>query len=442
MESLAFFVLVATSGLILVAGFMRPNGYMQLPCLTAAVFLGWVVPQLWGLRSSHPDIYDSYLATLHIFCLACLLATVWGWRAGVKSARKAVAPRQSVSDSTLVKICIALTAVAVLMSAAIGSSALEERASATWSGPLTIMYFFSNLKVISLFLSIYLTLKMRRPTVWVLLAVNLFLYAPVVFLAFRRRGMLELFTCVILAFWFARRTIFPRVLIVAAMPIGILIVFAVGELRQLSLGEDGSRTWVAVSDLAKVNYLETTPFTNNLQTPELNNALNIVRFSGEYGVHTFGATSWNRIVFQWVPGQIVGAGTKQALMLNTNVPEHIAEIYNEDVRLGSTPTAMGEAYLEFWFFGAIFFYATAFMMGRWWRQSHQGDQIAMMLYASGLAVAVLMPTAYAIYFFNTILLYGGAILGSAHVLAVHRRASRRRHRTHVTRRFRSPTSGQ
>jgi len=426
MESATFWILVAGSSVILLAGFLRPNGYMQLPCMTSAVFLGWVIPQIWSIRNFYHGSYDGYLATLHIFCLICLCATAWGWRIGQNSVGRAVTPPQSVSDGAMTKICIAITALSVILSLAIGTRALEERASATWSGPLTIMYFFSSLKVISLFLSLYLTLKLRRPTVFALLAVNLLLYVPVIFLAFRRRGMLEFFVCVVLAFWFARRTILPRLFIAIAMVVGMLLVFAVGELRQLSLVEGSERTWVAVSDLSEVKFLEATPFVNEMNSPELNNAFNIVRFSHDYHIHTFGATSWNRVVFQWVPAQIVGATTKRALMIDTNVPQNIAAIYNEDYRVGAAVTAMGEAYLEFWFFGATFFFATAFMMGRWWRQSHQGNRVAMMLYASGLPVAVLMPTAYAIYFFNIMLLYGGAIYGSTMILAARRRRSGKR----------------
>ena len=88
---------------------------------------------------------------------------------------------------------------------------------------------------------------------------------------------------------------------------------------------------------------------------------------------------------------------------------------------------MGEAYLEFWFFGAVFFFGTAFMMGRWWRKSLQGSRVAMMLYASGLPVAVLMPTAYAIYFVNVMLLYGGAIYGLAKVLSARSQRKQQRH---------------
>jgi len=71
---------------------------------------------------------------------------------------------------------------------------------------------------------------------------------------------------------------------------------------------------------------------------------------------------------------------------------------------------MGEAYMEFGLFGIVFFIVTAFIMGRWWLKAHSGDTRAILLYAAGLAPAVIMPTAYASYFFNIMLLYGGVLV--------------------------------
>jgi oligosaccharide repeat unit polymerase len=429
MAIIAYIVLIIACVAIMLFGLRQPNGYMKLPFLISVVFLIWVMPQLWSLHQVYSAEVHDNLLNLNLICLFCLLATIWGWNLGEGSPAKLTSRHQPISDQTLVNICIAITALAVVMSVAIGSRALEERAASNWSGPLAIMYFFSGLKVISAFLSLYLFLKNRNSIALVLLMTNIFLYAPLVFIAFRRRAVIEVFTCIVLALWFARRIIIPRILIILAIPMGMLLVFGVGQLRRLSLTESGERTWVALSDIAKVDFLAATPFVDSQKAPELNNALNLVRLFDEYGIQTYGATSWNHFIFQWVPGQLLGFETKQALMIGEDISHKIVERY-EDIRVGTTPTAMGEAYMEFWFFGAVFFFVMAFLMGRWWTQSHQGNRIAMILYASGLATAIIMPTAYAFYFLNVILLYGGAVYGGVKVFAVHRPPSGIRRGTH------------
>lgn len=401
MEAIAFWSLVLVSGAILAAGFIRRISFLQLPFLTAAVFLGWVVPQLWQVRQNYGSLAADYLTLLHIFCIACLLATVGAWHFGIRSGKRG-SIRDAVTDETLLRICIIITIIAWLMTFAIGMRADEERAASTWSGPLAIMSFFLNLKVISLFLSLYLVLKRRSPLIVAVLVANVILYVPTVLLLFRRRAMLEALTSVILALWFGRRILAPRALVAAAIPAGLVVVFAVGTLRNLGEVNTTQAHWISVAEVTSADLWSTTPFGGTDRAPELTNALRIVRFSEDWGLHTYGAASWDRIIQLWVPGQLVGQVNKQSLMLDTDVPQEILDAYNEENRVGSTPTGMGEAYLEFGFFGIIFFGAMGFVTGRWWSRANRGSRTAMVFYAVGLPAALLMPTAYAIYFFNSI----------------------------------------
>lgn len=409
MEDLAFSTLTVGVFAVFAFSLLSARGYMKLPFLVSAVFAGWVLPQLWQVRRLYVDVAPEYLAGLYYFCLACLLATVFGWQAGVRWGRKTpIYDALRIED--LVLICAIVTAIAWMMVLGMGARSFDEVNSSTWSGPLTIMYFFSNLKVISLFLSIFLFLKRRSPLVIALFVANLFLYAPAVLLLFRRRAMLEALTATMLAFWFARRIALPRLMVLAAVPIGMLVVFSVGSLRGLGRDNTSEARWATVSQIRSVDFWSSTPFANAGQAPEMVNALNLVRFSGDQGINTYGRVSWNRVIFQWVPAQIVGADVKQGLMFDSIDGHRINQEFNEEDRIGSTPTAMGEAYLEFGIFGIVFFFATALFTARWWAQAIRGSFTAMTLYAAALASAVLMPTAYAIYFFNTAALYVGAFL--------------------------------
>lgn len=419
MEPLAFAVLVLGGSIVLVRGLRRQGGYLEVPTLVSAVFLCWVVPQLWQIRQGVVD--QGALAVLEGFCLLCLVATVVGWRQGLGAALGKPA-RDPLTDDDLERIALMCTAIGWTMSLAIGAHSLAERASSMWSGPLTILYFFSSLKVVALFLSAYLALKRRTARAILLLAANLVLYAPVILVAFRRRAMLEVFTCAVLALWFARRILLPRAVILAAMPVGMLAVFAVGELRAITAGgPDAEPSFAAVSDLMAVDYWAQTPFADAHSAPEMTTAYNIVRLGLNSATHTFGTATWDRLVFQWVPAQIVGADIKQALMFDVSVADTILVAYGVASRIGAAPTAVGEAYLEFGLLGAVFFAVTAWIMGRWWVHAHRGSRLALALYAAGLAPAVLMPTAYAGYFFNVMLLYGGAIVGLAAICRGQRR---------------------
>jgi len=403
MESIAFWALVVTSAGVLAAGFLRPNGYMQVPFWVAAVYLGWAIPQLWYMRQVYRTSAEDHLATLHIFCLFCLLATIAGWYWGVRSG-KGRAIREVVTDDMLVRICVVITIIVCLMTIGIAVRPREEWAGPIWSGPLAIMNFFRELKLVSLFLSLYLVAKRRNTLTIALVVIHIALYVPAAVLLFRRRAMLELFTCTILALWFARRTVMPRVMIAAAIPAGMLVVFAVASLRDMSDAYTTDARWLTLSEVSSVDFWAATPFTNENNASEMTNALRMVRFADDHGVHTYGGATWNRIVHLWVPAQLVGEEGKRNLKVDYELPQRIVDTYNEQNRIGSTPTGMGEAYLEFGFLGALFFAAMGFVTGRWWSRAHRGSRTAMVLYAIGLPLAMHMPAAYAFYFFNSIAL--------------------------------------
>lgn len=404
MEALLFLALTGLSAWMILSRLRFRTVFMEVPVLVAAVFLGWVVPQLWQVRQYEGA--DPSLTTLYLFCIGCLLATLMGWRWGIARARRSTLD-EALTYKNLTTIAIVFTAIGWAMALLIGAQSLEDRTGKLWSGRITIMYFFSNLKIIGLFLSAYLFLRKPTPIAIALLGANVLIYVPVLLIAFRRRAFLEVATCGLLAFWFARRAIVPRLAVIAAMPLGMLVVFAVGRLRHITLS-DGGR-YITFSDLMSIDWLSYNPIAGGDTAPEMFNAFTIVSRFG-FSDYTLGAMSWDRIVFQWVPAQIVGRDLKDALSFQALDLRELID------RIGSTPTAMGEAWMEFGPLGVMFFFATAAVMGWWWIRANSGDSVAMLLYAAGLAPAVLMPTAYAIYFFNTMLLYGAAIIGVAYVV--------------------------
>ncbi|MBJ3775929.1 hypothetical protein [Acuticoccus mangrovi] len=424
MEPFAFVLLATSSLAVLCIGLLvRRSGYMQLPTLIGAVFTLWVVPQLWQIRQWVGAYEIGALLTLYAFCLLSLVAVLLGWRAGLQMGRGGAMPANLLSGREVERITVVITIVAAAMALAIGATDVDERMAHQWSGPLTILYFFGNLKVISLFLSISLFLKKKTHLTTALLAVNIGLYFPIIFIHFRRRGMLEAFTCAVLALWFVRRTLVPRFAIMCGLPLGMILVFAVGALRAAARQDEaGNVTLPSLSDILAIDFWSYTPFATRATTPELYNAFTLVRLANELGEHTLGAISWNRFVFQWVPAQIVGADVKNALMFPIDPAERILAAFDIPWRIGTMPTGMGEAYLEFGFLGALVFFAIALIMGRWWARAQRGGVGAATFYAAGLAPAVLTPAFYASYFFNMIVLYVGALVLIAAAVRTGRRA--------------------
>lgn len=419
MAEFVFWCLTGACGLAAILGLRKRSGYLEFPTLVAAVFLGWVVPQLWQVRQGVTFVESEYFVTLNLFTLACFLSIHLGWSWGVNVARRDLPSFQLRASSYkgLLRIGFALSAVAWAMQIGMGMRSPDELDMTQWSGPLTIMYFVFNVKVVSLFLSLFLALKYRNNASYILLASVVALYIPLILVYFRRRAMVEMFTCLVLASWFARRVIVPRIVIICGMPVAALVIFGVGALRGIA-SETGEWKMPSLAQITAIDFWSFTPFATDHATPELTNALYLVRLADQWNFHTYGAGSWNRIIFQYVPAQLVGAEVKNRLMFDLGVAERLYNQLYYAGSTGATSTAMGDAYLEFGFFGVMFFVAVAYVMGRWWVRANRGDVWAATFYACGLAPALIMPTAYAFYFFNVMILYGGAIYGARYFLGI------------------------
>lgn len=425
MEAFSFYLLVAASSWVLFMGFSKEAGYLELPMLFAIVYVGWVLPQLWQIRQHVDAVGIEYITTLNSFCLVCLLGTLIGWKQALHAHYKRgwIAPSvPPPSYSYILRATILITLIAWSMRIGIGLHDIEDRNTSTWSGPITILAFFSHLQTLSLFLSFYVALRHRTGIAYALLAANLLLYIPLMLVYFRRRSMIDFFFCALMSLYFTRRILIPKLVLILALPIGVMVVFGIGALRGLAVG-DGTSEWQMprVSDMFAIDFVSLTPFGTDSATTEMMNAVSLVRLADQFGFHTWGAESWNHVVFQWIPAQIVGANLKLALMFDLGVAQRLYNHLYYETPIGSTSTGLGGAYLEFGFLGVLFFAAISYVMGRWWVRLKKGDVWAAALYTCGVPLALHSITHYAFYFFNFIPLFGAALFSAKYFFKPRRR---------------------
>lgn len=402
METLAFLLLTGTALGVFLTTLARRGGYLELPFLFSAVYLGWVIAQLYQVRRFTRDEALESLISLHMMSWLCLVAVVAGWRAGCRAGRQPLRETPMLRGDIAVPLTTAMTVIAWGCTLALGFVDTNTRGTVNWSGPATIIAFVGSVGVLSLFLSSMMVFTRQTPVTLALFAANVLLYLTPVLIHFRRAGTVELMTCLALALWLARRWVAPRWAVAAAIPAGMMFVFAVGALRGLS-ATGGVPT---LAELSTVDFWGATPFGagDASTSSEMRNALAFVRLANEFGWFTFGAESWNTFVFQWVPGQIVGHEIKAALMFDTALGERVQVAMAHTMGVGVTYTGLGQAYLDFWYFGCVPFFLMAWIMGRWWVQANRGSLQAATLYAAGLSPALHAVTHYTVYFFNNMLL--------------------------------------
>jgi len=399
-EVALFYSVIILTMYFVAKGFLSPGpGYFALPTLFAIIILFWVVPQVWSIRATF-QYHDQSLSTIYLMTILAMLGTAVGWSQGKAHGRRRhfrIPNRQLLFGTAIVLTAISGITTLLIRDQGEGIGGLQ-------TGIITIFLFFNNLKIVALFLSFYLALRHRSRASLVLVAINLLIYAPLILLYFRRRAMVELALCIILSLWFARGFLVPRVIILSVLPAAFLMMFGVGALRTLAM-VDGGWSYLSFADLRTIDFFALTPFAGEARAPELLNAVHLAQLSDLYGIHTFGTETWNRFIHQWIPAQIVGADTKISLMFPDTISSNLYTRFNYSISTGSTNTGIGEAYLEFWYFGALFFTLTAYFMGRWWAQAHRGDPWAMAFFVAGMTPALISITNYASYFYNVMLLF-------------------------------------
>jgi hypothetical protein len=411
MTELGIVIIAAISIAAIVAALRQPGGCLRYSFLCGALYLTWIVPQLSGLDSEITIPADGLL-WLVIMVVLCLGASLIGWRIGTRQQRPAASLAPIRDRGDLAKLfwpVAALTTFMFALHVMINLQPLEARQQPQWSGPLTIIVFFLSLSVASLYLSLLITLRERSLRAFMLAGLNILLSGTSAFVAVRRGEMIDLGVAAIAALWFGAGKRVPIALVaVAVLGVGV-VSYAIVPLR-MAAKEIEARTGSSVGLLSREVW-EKVDFSSAVESSarraiDLSNAVYAIDYTNKWGEFTLGRESWNRLVFQWVPAQFLGADFKNALMFRQGLTaEQIQAEYGYATTGGTTSTGFGFAYQEFGLFGFFYFLLIGFLMGRLWTRAEVGDVWAQVLYVSFVGGALLSVTHHAMWLITQIPLF-------------------------------------
>lgn len=392
---------------------------MHMPVLFAAVYAGWLVPQLWSLVAREVAPGDS-LVTLLLMSLLCLGATILGWRTGKRGTTiplKGALPR--IHEKKVGAAATILTGIALVGFLGLGSDPMATEVGAMWTGPAAILSLILGVKSASFALSLMYFLRRRTSFSTSLLAINVIIFAPYIIFYFRRQVILEAALIIAYALLVIRNYALPRTVVVAALVVASIGVFAAEQIRTISVDGQAPK----LSEIAKIDFLALNPINDPQGSPEIENAANLIYAVQTSNYYTMGGQFWNRFVFQYVPAQFVGADVKQGLMLTPWPSELTFKVSGYLPRAGSTQTGIATAFMEFWYFGCLIFYANAYIMGRLWRRALAGNSWDKVWYAAGVVPSMHMITHHAAIFYVTFFFFVLVLIIVSYVLRIISRPS-------------------
>jgi hypothetical protein len=401
----ALLLIVTVASLAVYASvFANARRAFEVPFIVALFTLIWIVPQAIALTNviGVPEI--GYRDAL-IMSLAMVVLTTIGWRFGLSRRLGHWKPR-TYSLKRLELATVAATLFAAAMVGLIYTFPDDMRAEGQWTGPITIIYIFTQVKFVSYALSLVLYLRTKKYFSLCLILLNVAVIFPSVFVYFRRADTFIFVFFTAFALCRFRGLTPPRWIYIVVPVLALLAINSVGELRRISggyalnplTGEIEARV-PTLSELRDVDWTRALKFSQFSENSEFKNAVYEIEVFRQDETPTLGASIWDRFIFAYVPGQLIGPENKADLMLLDERDINAAlsaKGYNKIP--GQTSTGLAQPYRDFYFVGALAYLFVGFFSARLFRGSYV-DDFATVCYGLTVAHAAHTVTHNGYYYF-------------------------------------------
>jgi len=372
---------------LLTWGLIRRDRVYQYPFFMGAIFIAFIQPQITALVGNPGVVNQSALERVLLVSCLCVAASWLGYQlkpnANWITKFHVLLDERRLFEAGLVLLCIGYACDFIL-----SKITIQVTATGTWTGPATILVFFAQ--VIYIALAIFLLRLLQRPSaanvVWVVLAsiqpLNAIIFAG------RRQPTMTFLIIVGLCFWLVRRSMPPRWLFIIAITALVYVIPLVGQLRGDFWILLSQRNWQAVIDASQQSFST----LQGGEILELKNAAVLIDAAEKSGQYGFGTGFWDRLVFQYVPGQLVGYEIKNSLQFNWT-QYNLSDMYDYVMPTGATPTGIGDSFVEFSYFGCLTFALIAHLFKSLWIPAvYLNSTVNQLLYIGLVSPAMLGVT--------------------------------------------------
>lgn len=264
----------------------------------------------------------------------------------------------------------------------------------------TLLFFFAVLMNYGFALAVLRYGISRQPRyLWVVSMGALFYFVRIVIHA--RRGTTGEFVFIVLcAAWFTRGWKLPRYAVILMLIAAPVWLFGIGQYRQVMSGRNGPE----VRKLSTIRLSESLSSVLEASSSEVTTAAHLMAATAEKQGYEYGFIHWNRLVYNFVPAQLVGRSVKNSLMLR--LPDngrYAYELYGYKAPCGTTVTGLTDCFSSWWYLGCIKFFIIAHALRWMYLQGMRGSLLWQVLYCYILVFAVQAITHQTQMFFSSLL---------------------------------------
>ncbi|QIR37997.1 hypothetical protein HCG51_15665 [Tolypothrix sp. PCC 7910] len=359
-------------------GLIRLERVYQYPFFMAAIFISFILPQAIALVNDSFSSVVSQAALERVLLYSCMCAAMcWLGYQSKPNSKWLAKLDMPIDEGKLFKAGIILLAVGHLCYFLLSKINIQTGANGNWTGPATILSFFGS--VIYLALPLFLLNALKRPN-FINITLAIIAAYPIleaIILAGRRQPTMAFLITIGLSFFLVKNYIPPRWLFIVGIVSAVFIIPVLGQIRgdfwTLLFGGD----WQALISISQQNLESITQG----KVLELRNAALMMDASENFNKYGYGTGFWDGIVFQFVPGQIVGFDVKESLQFKLGTFEDLKDIYSYNIHNGTTTTGIGDSFVEFSYFGCLIFASIGYLFKTFWISIiYRGSLISTLLY--------------------------------------------------------------
>jgi hypothetical protein len=380
------YLLVLTCIGLLTWGVIRVERIYQYPFLMGSMFLSFLIPQAFALVKNPGPVTQTNLEGVLLYTSLCAACCLFGYihkpQIGLLKKLHII-----IDERKLFNAGLFLMLQGHFFNYLISRTPITVASNGNWTGPGTIYVFFAQ--VINIAFAIFMLQALKKPKP-INIACAIISGMPIFqsVLLGRRQPTMTFLIIIGLSLWMLYKMIPPRWIIVVSLISMAFLIPLFGALR------DTFWTLLFSGQVEKVLELGQKAFDELLKGDSLeyrNSALlmDVVEKTSLYG---FGAGFWDSIIFQYVPGQLVGFELKKALQFNLmdTYINYLANFYGYTMPIGSTITGIGDTFIEFGYLGCLTFAVIGYLLKHIWISAlYQNSLFSQILYM-GLASPIMV----------------------------------------------------
>jgi hypothetical protein len=357
-------------------GVIRVERIYQYPFFMGSLFLSFILPQAFSLVSN-PGAAITPEALERVLLVSCLCASACWIGYEIKPNPKWLAKLNIVLDEQkLFRAGIALMLQGYLFNILLNRTIAASNGVVESGTSATIYYFFGN--VIYIAFAIFLLQTLKRPEPINLICTALSGWIPLQSLLIgRRQGTMTFIIFIGISLWLIHRYIPPRWAVITAVVMIAFLIPLFAEMRGEFWNLVFSGKWEEILAAGQ----RTFAGQQKGDILELRNAALLIDATEKTGLYGYGSGWWDSIIFQYVPGQIVGYEFKKSLQFNLVTSETLKNLYGYEVTRGTTTTGVGDSFTEFGYFGCIIFAIIGYFFKHLWISAvYQKSTFSRLLY--------------------------------------------------------------